>query len=304
MSFQVITAGPLSTIQDKGRFGYQQFGIGTNGVMDQDAYQTANQLLENQGNEAVIETTLFGPTLTFDAPCICVITGADIRPLLDDLPIKMYHPFYIKAGQTLTTAMAVNGCRSYIAFKGGINVPILMNSRSTNLKCHMGGFQGRALQNGDSISLFSDDPDIARTISEHSPILSKFAPEVRFDTDVTIRVIEGPQDSYFTEKGKYEFYHGHYEVTPESDRMGYRLEGPAIENRNGVDIVSDGIASGSIQVPSNGKPIILLSDRQTTGGYAKIATVISKDLPKLAQLKPGDHIRFQKITVEEAQNLS
>lgn len=303
MSFKVITAGPLSTIQDKGRFGYQQFGIGTNGVMDRNAYQTANQLLENQGNEAAIETTLLGPTLTFDAPCICIITGADIQPSLDNLPVKMYQPFYIRTGQTLSTSMAVNGCRSYIAFKGGINVPELMDSRSTNLKCHIGGFMGRALQNGDTISLFTDEPEIACTISEDSPILSKSAPAVSFDTDVVIRVVEGPQDNYFTEKGKHEFYHGHYEVTPESDRMGYRLEGPAIENINGVDIVSDGIALGSIQVPSNGKPIILLSDRQTTGGYAKIATVISRDISKLAQLKPGDHIRFQKITVEEAQNI-
>lgn len=299
MGMKIIFAGPLSTVQDKGRFGYQKSGIGTSGVMDHEAYETANYLVGNEHGEAVIEATLFGLTIQFDEDCICAVTGADMGIKLDEVPVEMYQPFRIMAGQTLSMGMAVNGCRSYIAFMGGIDVPVIMNSRSTNLKCHFGGYEGRALKNGDELKIGKNvvsDEAVAK-------ILTRKAKKVHYDTDVKLRVVEGPQEDYFTEKGKKTFYGNSYEISVDSDRMGFRLDGPEIENVNGVDIVSDGIALGAIQVPSGGKPIILLADRQTTGGYAKIGTVCRADLSKLVQLKPKDKVRFVKISVEEAQKL-
>lgn len=294
MSIKVLSAGPLSTIQDAGRFGYLKSGIGTSGVMDREAYDTANRLLQNTNGEAVIETTLMGPTLLFDQDCICCITGADMMPMLDGQSVPMYQPFLIKAQQTLSFSFAVNGCRGYLAFAGGIDVPLALGSRSTNLKCRLGGYQGRALQTDDILSIGSSNANA-------SDLLHNAAPKPSFSSSVTVRVIEGPQAEYFTDQGKQTFYGRSFAVAPESDRMGYRLDGPGVESKDGVDIVSDGIAYGAVQIPPNGKPIILLSDRQTTGGYAKIATVVSKDIPKIAQLKPGDQIRFQRVELTQIQ---
>lgn len=295
MSIRILFPGPLSTVQDAGRFGYLKSGIGTSGVMDREAYETANRLLQNTAGEAVIEATLLGPALFSDSDCVCCITGADMAPRLDGQSVPMYRPFLIRAGQTLSLSAAVNGCRSYLAFAGGIDVPLVLGSRSTNLKCRLGGYQGRALQKDDVLSLGPATADV-------SALLQNKAPKPFFSSSVTVRVIEGPQAEYFTKRGKQTFYGCPYVVSPESDRMGYRLEGPAVESENGVDIVSDGIALGAVQIPPSGKPIILLSDRQTTGGYAKIATVISKDIPRLAQLKPGDQVLFEKTDLSKIQS--
>lgn len=295
MSIRILFPGPLSTIQDAGRFGYLKSGIGTSGVMDRESYETANRLLQNTAGEAVIEATLLGPALLFDSDCVCCITGADMTPTLDGQSVPMYQPFLIRAGQTLSLSAAVNGCRSYLAFAGGIDVPLVLGSRSTNLKCRLGGYQGRALQKDDVLSLGPATADV-------SSLLQNKAPKPFFSSPVTVRVIEGPQAEYFTKRGKQTFYGHPYTVSPESDRMGYRLEGPSVESENGVDIVSDGIAFGAVQIPPSGKPIILLSDRQTTGGYAKIATVISKDIPRLAQLKPGDQVLFEKTDLSKIQS--
>lgn len=289
---KIVIAGLLSTIQDRGRYGYLKSGIGTNGVMDTQAYDTANALVGNENGEAVIETTFMGPAIEFDEECICAITGADMEPKLDDEPVEMYQPFKILPGQTLSMGMAVNGFRGYIAFAGGIDVPVVMNSRSTNLKCKIGGYEGRALAKDDILA-------IGESSIDESSILSKSASKPFYENTITARVIEGPQADYFTEEGKQTFYSNEYEVMLESDRMGFRLEGPEIENIDGVDIVSDGIAFGAIQVPPSGKPIILLADRQTTGGYAKIATVISDDIPKLVQLPLGGKVRFAPVEIEE-----
>lgn len=299
MGIKVVFAGSLSTIQDKGRFGYLKAGIGTSGVMDHEAYETANYLVGNENGKAVIEATLFGPTLQFEEEAICAVTGADMGMKLDDMEIDTYKSFYVMPGQILSMGMAVNGCRSYIAFRGGIDVPVVMNSRSTNLKCHFGGLNGRALKNGDVLECGKADC----LMENAEEILKRNVPRIHYETDVKLRVVGGPQDDYFSENGQKTFYGSTYTVSVDSDRMGFRLEGPEIENINGVDIVSDGIAFGAIQVPSSGKPIILLADRQTTGGYAKIGTVCSRDMSKLVQLKPGDKIHFVPISVEEAQKL-
>ena len=192
---------------------------------------------------------------------------------------------------------AKTGSRGYLAVLGGIDVPLVMGSRSTNLKCKIGGYCGRALKAGDVLEIGDSYP-----VDYRKKIRSFPADDFSAD-EAVIRVVLGPQDDYFTKKGIDTFLNETYTVTKDSDRMGFKLDGEVIENVSGVDIVSDGIALGSIQVPSGGKPIIMLADRQTTGGYAKIATVVSVDIPKLVQLKPGSRIRFEAVSVKEAEKL-
>lgn len=296
MRMKILNAGPLSTIQDAGRFGFQSSGIGTSGAMDMEAYQTANYLVGNTGNEAVIEATIFGPTIQFLDTGICAITGADMNPQLDEMPVEMYKPFQVSSGQTLSMGFTRNGCRAYIAFAGGLEVPVVMNSRATNLKCHIGGYEGRALQKDDELETGS-------STVKYSQICKRQKPKKLYEKRVTVRVIEGPQADYFSQETRMKFYKSEYTVSAESDRMGMRLEGEPVMGIHGVDIISDGIAPGSIQITSAGQPIILLADRQTTGGYAKIATVISDDLPKLAQLTTGGKVSFELITISEIEKM-
>lgn len=296
MRMKILNAGPLSTIQDAGRFGFQSSGIGTSGAMDMEAYRTANYLVGNSRNEAVIEATIFGPTIQFQDACICAVTGADMNPQLDGTPVKMCKPFQVSNGQILTMGFTKNGCRAYIAFAGGIDVPVVMNSRATNLKCHIGGYDGRALQKDDELVT-------GNSTVKYSQIRKRQASKQIYENQITVRVIEGPQDDYFSQEVKQKFYESEYTVSAESDRMGMRLEGEPVSSTHGVDIISDGIALGSIQITSAGQPIILLADRQTTGGYAKIATVISDDLPKLAQLTVGGKVSFKPISIEEIEKM-
>ena len=289
---EILLPGPMTTLQDGGRYGRQKYGIGPSGVMDQKAYEEANYLVGNSGDEAVLEATLMGPTILFHEDCICAVTGADMKPELDGEAVGMNHPMQIRKGQTLRLSMAAEGCRSYLAFAGGIPVPEVMGSRSTNLKCHIGGFEGRKLEKGDILPLSDRMTD---TSYFEEKIKDRKVETTPYTHDISVRVIPGPQDDYFTRKGWKTFLTTTYTVSVNSDRMGCRLEGETIEAKEGTDIVSDGIVDGSIQVTAGGLPIILLADRQTTGGYAKIATVVSQDLPKLAQVRPGDHITFRKV---------
>lgn len=295
MSIKVLLPGALTTVQDLGRFGYQQFGIPCSVVMDQASYRDANYLLNNQKGEAVLEFTLFGGSYQFDADTVIALTGADMHPQIDGIPCPMNQPVSVGSGSVLTMGLAASGCRTYLAVDGGIDVPEVLQSRSTNLKCKFGGFQGRALQKGDLIPT-------KRTTVDFASIADRTTAPRDYPRHLTLRVIEGPQADAFTIEGQKTFYASLYTIAAESDRMGCRLEGPMIESHHGTDIISDGIVFGSVQITSAGKPIILLADRQTTGGYAKIATVCSADLPLLAQALPGNTIRFQKISVEQEQN--
>ena len=298
MGFRVIKGGLLTTVQDLGRNGYQAQGFNVNGVMDRRAFRIANLLLDNPENEAVLECTLIGPTLEFTAPMIISITGGDFRPEINDEEVPMYTALYVAEGDVLKLGSARSGRSCYIAFSNYLKVPVVMGSRSTNLKCRIGGFKGRKLEDGDYI-----ETRITRRIYLPS-FLSRTLPLREYEENkATIRVILGPEEEVFSKKGIKSFLETEYTVGAEFDRMGMRLEGAYIESKRGSDIISDGIALGSIQVPSHGKPIILLADRQTTGGYGKIATVISVDLPKLVQRRMDDKIRFLAITVEEAQRL-
>lgn len=292
MAVKIVVPGALSTVQDEGRFGYQYAGIGTSGVMDMDSYQRANYLVGNTRGEAVLELTLFGGIMEFTDTHVIAAVGAKMDMSLNGKEISMGQPHLVKAGDTLSLGVAREGCRAYLAFGGGVEVPVVMGSRSTNLKCQMGGFQGRMLKAGDILPLGQGVP--------YEAVKDRQVPDFVHEEVLMVHVIEGPQAEYFTEKGKRTFYNERYTVSEKSDRMGYRMEGAAIESVNGTDIISDGIALGAIQVPADGHPIVLMADRQTTGGYAKIATVCSFDIPKLAQRRPGEQVQFVPITLEEA----
>lgn len=301
MSVKVIIPGVLTTVQDAGRYGYQSSGIQTSGVMDHKAYEEANALVGNTGGEAVLEATLFGGMMEVTADTVAAVTGADMEPKVNNVPCGMNRPVLLRAGDTLSLDMAKSGCRSYIAFAGGVDVPVVLGSRSTNMKCRMGGYEGRPLQTGDAFETGLWGEEAAERYEE---VRDRSFPAEAYTSPIEVRVIEGPQAEYFTEKGKETFYSARYTISDQSDRMGYRLEGEAIESVDGTDIISDGIAFGAVQVPASGRPIVLLADRQTTGGYAKIATVCSFDIPRLVQGKPGDTVCFRRISLEEAQRIN
>lgn len=298
MSIRVINPGALTTVQDLGRKSFQSMGVRVCGVMDENSYKAAILLVGWTG-DAVLEMTLFGGSYCFEDDTVFALTGADMEPKLDGRWCPMYKTVTAKAGQTLSVGFAKTGCRTYLAVAGGIDVPEVMGSRSTDVKCHIGGFEGRALKAGDVVPIGSgktpetEEDETAR----QRKIESRYKAE--YPDCVEIRAIPGPQDDMFTEAGLKTFFGTPYVISSDSDRMGYRLEGTVIESRNGTDIISDGIAFGSVQVSANGLPIVLMADRQTTGGYAKIATVISADLPRLAQCRPGTRVYFRKTTIEE-----
>lgn len=297
MGISIVNGGLLTTVQDAGRKGYQSSGFGVSGVMDQRSYQIANMLLSNDPEEAVLEATVMGPEILFREDNLFAVTGGDFASMLDGKPIDNYAVYLGHKGSVLKLSFAREGARAYIAFAGGMDIPVVMGSRSTNLKCKIGGFQGRKLEAGDEIAFRAPVTELPNMYKRYEKI-REFS-----EKEITLRVVPGPQEDYFSEKGIHTFFNSAYRVGQESDRMGYRLEGEPIASKEGVDIISDGIAFGSIQVPASGMPIIMMADRQTTGGYAKIATVITTDLPKLAQSMPGTVIHFKQITVEEAQRL-
>lgn len=295
MSIKIINAGMLSTIQDGGRFGVMKYGFTQNGAMDSKAMATANLLVGNAPDSAVIETTLLGITAQFNESTVIAVCGGDFSSMLNGTPIKRNKTYSVKAGDTLTMSYAKSGVRGYIAVSGGIDVPEVMGSRSTNLKSEIGGFCGRKLAAGDLINTFP--PVITDT-------LGREIPEEIYENSITLRAVPGPQDYMFTDEDMETFFSCEYKITQQADRMGIRLDGEPLKGKNGMDIVSDGIVFGSVQVPKNGMPIILAADRQTTGGYAKIATVISADRHLIAQARPGNTVRFCRVSVKEAQKLA
>lgn len=298
-SIKIIKPGLLTTVQDKGRYSYQKFGVPVSGVMDSFSHRVSNLLVGNDLFEAVLEVTLLGPEIEFLDDCVIAITGGNLSPMINKKSINMWKSIYAKKGDILSFGQIKNGCRSYISFAGGIDVPLVMGSKSTYIKGKIGGYEGRSLVSKDILKMGSPKDNFkslkGRTIHlNHKPI---------YTNEFEVRVILGPQDDYFTDKGINTFLSSQYVITNECDRMGYRLDGEKIEHIKGADIISDGIAFGAIQIPDNGKPIIMMADRQTTGGYTKIAHIISSDLSKIAQAKPGDKINFKSISIEEAHKI-
>lgn len=298
MSIRITNGGLLTTVQDLGRAGFQQFGVPVSGAMDSHSAAIANILVGNDENEAVLEATMIGPRIEFTESVCIAVTGGDLSPTMDGQPLPMYRAVLARAGQTLAFGTLKNGCRAYIAFAGGLDIAPAMGSRSTYLKAQIGGVDGRKLDKGDEIGLRAPVtalPNAWKRAIADAPSFTK--------KELALRVVMGPQDDAFTENGIATFLGSTYTVTNQFDRMGYRLDGETIAHVKDGNIISDGISFGAIQIPSEGKPIIMLADRQTVGGYTKIATVITADLPLVAQAKGGDQIRFQKVGIEEAQAL-
>lgn len=293
---EILNPGPLTLVQDGGRYGYQKFGVPVSGVMDSFSYKVSNILAGNNEGEAVLEFVMLGPNIKFENDCVIAVTGGESSPKLNEKSIPLWKSVKVKAGDELSFGIMNNGCRGYIAFSGGIEVPEVMGSRATYVKGKIGGIEGRALKTGDILKLGPVKSWDFSSVSKELP--EKYIPS--YKNSYEIRVTSGPQEDHFTSSGIKNFYSKKYSVTNKSDRMGMRLEGEKIEHIVGGDIISDGIVSGSIQVPSHGKPIIMMADCQTTGGYAKIANVISSDLNKLAQARPEDQLTFKKIGIEEA----
>lgn len=293
---EVIKPGMLTLVQDLGRYGFQQFGVPVAGAMDQHAAVVANLLVGNDKAAAVLEIMMLGPELKLKFNGTIALTGADLRPKINGTPVALWQTLAVKVGDVLSFQGLRSGLRAYLAVNGGIDTSPVMNSRSTYTKAALGGYEGRALKAGDQVPVGAgnDEFPILAIPAEYIPV---------YGTSKEVRLVLGPQDDAFTEAGILTFLDNIYTVTNECDRMGYRLDGPSIEHIKGGDIISDGIAFGAVQVPGHGKPIVMMADRQTTGGYTKIAGIISVDLPLLAQSKPGDQIRFKKVTLEEAHSL-
>ena len=303
MKIKVISPGVLTTVQDTGRFGHQAAGIPEAGAMDRASLRLANALVGNPEDAAALELTVFGGTFEFDGKGTIALTGADMRPFLNGNRMSMNTAVPVKAGDRLELGVASRGMRAYLAVSGGIDVPVVLGSRSTDLKSRLGGLEGRKLRAGDVLENGSR-PQAAAELAEVQgtpcePVLQRLAKATSPEGVTQIRFLFGPRDAMFAEDAKKTFTDSIYTLSAACDRMGYRLEGAAVPSLNGTDILSEGICFGSIQVPANGQPIVMMADHQTTGGYAKIGTVLSEDLPLLAQLGPGKRIHFVPVTLEE-----
>lgn len=297
MALEVINPGIATSLQDCGRYGFQQIGVPVCGAMDRYSHQLANALAGNQQDRATLEITLSGPTLRFTRRVVIAICGADLSPLLDQQPINMQQAIKVAAGSVLSFGRRLRGARAYLAVSGGFAVKPQMNSQSTCLGAQFGGADGRYLQKGDRLAINS--------CFHNAPprVLPFGAPEV-LSTQQPIRVVVGRHWQAFSQQTQQQFLQSAYQIGKDSNRMGYRLQGEALLTEQGGDILSEAVDSGTIQIPPDGQPIVLMADSQTTGGYPKIANVASVDLSRLAQMLPGDSVRFSLISLEQAQRLA
>jgi len=292
---ETVTPGFLTLIQDEGRWGYQAYGMPVAGAMDRHAYRVANLLAGNRRGAAALEMTMQGGTFKFSRKCLVSVCGADMQVRVNGVMVPNWAAFYVPAGGVLSFDAVLNGCRTYLAVHGGFAAQPVLGSRSTYTRANVGGKDGRPLKGGDVFSTGEDVSCAAIPLSLPDQFARRYD-----DQEITLRVILGPQDDMFTSAGVRAFLEGTYTISHEADRMGYRLEGPRIEHVDKADIISDALPLGAIQVPAHGMPIVMTADRQTTGGYAKIATVIGPDLSLLAQGKPGDTVRFSRCSDDEA----
>jgi len=295
-TLEILTSGPLTTVQDRGRFGFGRYGVPPSGAVDSFSLRVGNLLVGNREDEASLEITVIGPKIIALIDVIIAITGADLQPKVNETPLEMWCSHLLKKGDVLSFKGPKSGCRAYLAIGGGISVQNIMGSKSTNLAAQFGGLEGRPFKKGDTIS--SDSP--ARYLKAVGRSFDK-ALIPSYEKDQVLRVISGPQDDHFSTKAKEIFLGSPFQVTPQSDRTGIRLAGPRIETKKNLkeSIISEGVVPGAVQIPGDAQPIIILGET-VTGGYRKIATVISADLPLLGQLKPGDTVNFLKVSMDEA----
>ena len=301
MRILIEKPGMFTTVQDLGRRGYQMQGVPVAGAMDPAALRFANILVGNGEELAGLEITVIGPTLKITEGEGCfAVTGVEVGVAKNGTPLPCWTAHRVAAGDAITfTAPKDGASRAYFCVSGGIDVPLVMGSRATYTRGKFGGYKGRALKAGDELVTGTSDPSWAKCEGLSCP------PSLRPNRDPSapLRVIPGPQDDSFTEEGLETFFASEYVITNSADRMGYRMEGPLIAHKDGADIISDAVCLGSVQVPGHGQPIVMLADRQTTGGYPKIATICSVDVENLSQRLPGGKVRFRKITMDEAVEL-
>ncbi len=292
--FRVIDPGPCTTVQDRGRFAHLRMGVPASGAMDPYAFRAANLLAGNDPGAAALEITFMGPTMETLCDADIALTGADMDRTLDGAVFPMWRSVRVHAGSIIRIGQAATGCRAYLSATGGIDAPIVMGSRSTYVSGGIGGMAGRALRRGDVLS--RGDGKLLRR-----PRRLPWIP--LFSDDILLRAVPGPQDDYFRENAGM-FFSSAYTVATQADRMGCRLSGPVIARDSGApqSIISEASMPGNIQIPPNGQPIILMME-QTIGGYTKIATVITPDLFKVAQARPGATVRFVSLSIDEAHHL-
>jgi biotin-dependent carboxylase-like uncharacterized protein len=293
---EVLEPGPLTTIQDLGRYGFGRYGVPPSGALDAFALRTANLLVGNPEEEAVLEITLMGLKVKARADVVVATGGGDLRPVINEKPAETWRSYILKKDDVLHFKGPKTGCRAYLAAGGGLGSQAVLESKSTNLSSGFGGYEGRPLRKKDV--LFSDSPQDFLKLGERA-LPPEWIPLYR--KDWTLRILFGPQDVDFPEESRNVFLASPFRVTPDSDRTGIRLSGPAVfrKERTVESIISEGVVPGTIQIPGDAQPIIILSET-ITGGYRKIATVISADLSLLGQIKPGDQVGFQKVTLPEA----
>ncbi len=291
-AIEVIAPGLLTTVQDTGRFGYRRLGVTWAGPMDKAAHREANQAVGNARDAAALECTVSGPTLRFLTTTRFAVAGADLGAQLErsDLgawPVPLGVSVLARAGNTLTFAGRRSGCRASLAFAGGLEVPVVLGSRSTDLAAGFGGLEGRALRAGDVLSVGPPPRDASEAAARREPEGSGTP---------TLRVILGPQADCLTPESLARFLGESYDVAATSDRVGCRLSGPRLVHRGAAEIASEGMLPGSVQIPPDGQPIVMMADAPTTGGYPKVATVVAADLGRFAQLLPGEErVRFEAI---------
>lgn len=305
-TFSVIKGGIFTTVQDKGRYGYSRYGVPFSGAMDCYSMALANCLVGNELKEAVLEITLMGEEaeFMFHNPARVAVVGGRLTFKINGQDVPQDRGVPIKSQDIISFSAFEKGFRAYLAVSGGVEVPAVLDSRSTYAGGNLGGFQGRILEKGDVISF--DIP--INTADYTTSLLPSFDKSISLPNPSTtlpikIRVVIGPQDDHFTIQGLDAFLSSEYEITVESDRRGLRLAGPPVERKDVGEIVSDGTPPGSIQIIGSGLPLIIMKDGPTTGGYPKIASVITPDLDLLAQVKPGDRIRFEKISIEKSHQI-
>lgn len=305
MSFEVLKPGLLSTFQDLGRLQHQRLGIPVAGALDVNAHRLANLLVGNGAEMATLEMNLFPPMLKAHASCCVAFSGADMGPVVNDCQVPMNRPVVLRAGDEISFGTRTDGARIYMAVHGGFQLNSVFDSASTYLRSGIGGFQGRALKRGDVVDIHEplSDVDLSVLAQElwdvkiylKSSLVKKKTPK--------LRIIKSAQWDEFTPESRADLITQPFKVTPVSDRMGFRLEGPTLKLSQPRQMISESVVFGTIQVPVGGQAIILMADRQPTGGYPKIAYVASIDQPLLAQLSPGDTFTFSLIDIAEAQKL-
>jgi antagonist of KipI len=305
MRLIVERAGFLTSVQDFGRTGFREFGVSSGGALDSFGLRVANLLVGNDEGAAGLEITLGGLQLRFDDECVVAWCGGEFDARVGSMALLAGHAAHVQTGERVKIGRPQIGCRAWLAISGGIDVPAVLGSRSTDLRAQFGGFEGRTLRDGDVISLGTSRRS-SRLVGTTEAISSRTAPHDWVSPAAPkpiLHFIRGIDWSRFNASTLQRLTSEAFSVSPDSDRMGVRLEGPELKRLDESDLISEAVASGTIQVPPSGKPILLLGDCQTIGGYPKIAHVITVDLGIAAQLRAGDHVRFSEVSITDAHRL-